>query len=88
MLFSIVETTARLGIGIGPAADDGQGGRPGEQPLDFIARIAGPLGTDLVEFTAQGRAVAGVAKEHRPDFARIRRWLSERAGSGRRARWG
>ena len=87
MLFGVVEITARLGVGVGSAADDCQCGRAGELPLDFVAGIAGPLGTDLVELAAQGRAVAGVAEEHGPDFTGWRQWPAARAGYGRPVRW-
>ena len=69
VLLGVVEVAARLGIGVGPAADDGQRDRAGRLPLDLVAGVAGPLGADLVELAAQGRAMAGVAEEHGPDLA-------------------
>ena len=69
VLLGIVEVAAGLGVGVGAAADDRQRDRAGQLPLDFVAGIAGPFGTDLVELAAQGCAMAGVAEEHGPDLA-------------------
>ena len=41
----------------------------GVHPLDVVAGEPGPLGADLVELAAQGRAVAGVADQHGADLA-------------------
>ncbi len=87
VLFGVVEITARLGIGVGPAADDRQCGRAGELPLDFVAGVAGPLGADLIELAAQGCAMASVAEENGPDFTGRVGGPEDGQADGRPARW-
>ena len=69
VLFGVVKVTARLGIGVGPAADDRQRDRAGRLLFDLVAGVSGPFGADLVELASQGRAMAGVAEEHGLDLA-------------------
>ena len=69
VLLGVVEVAPGLGIGVGPAADDGQRDRARRLLLDLVAGVTGPIGADLVEFASQGRAVAGVAEEHGPHLA-------------------
>ena len=70
VLLGVVEVAPRLGIGVGPAADDGDRHGAGRLPLDLVAGVSGPLGADLVELAPQRRAMAGVTEQHGADLAR------------------
>lgn len=68
VLLGVVKVAARLGIGVGPAADDADCDRAGRLLFDQVARVARPLGTDLVELAPQGGAMAGITEENGLDL--------------------
>ena len=61
----LVSRDARGGVRVGATADRDQRGRPGKEPFEMLAGIAGPIARDAV--VGEGHGVAGVRDVHAAD---------------------